>query len=97
MKRRVLTFAVLFLIASSLMAGPKRPDLELVEIEWADGVHPRGINNAGEVSGWLRTGNSRLGFVTKEGQTTLISAPGSTETFAWGIDDQGRVPRWLFS
>lgn len=54
---------------------------------------PRGINNHGDVVGWVETLNDRFGFLISGGQTTLIDAPqsGPNSTSAFGVNDTRAV------
>jgi len=74
-------------------AALKQPRFELIEIEGAAYVWPRGINNAGDISGHLvmESENGQFGFIRRGDQVTLLSVPDAIATRAWGIDNEGRV------
>lgn len=84
MKR--ITAALLFLLTIPGLAAPKQPFFELFE---AGGV--RGINDAGDISGFISTEHGMVGFIKRGDDITHISPPGAFNTFAWGIDNDGRV------
>jgi hypothetical protein len=50
-----------------------------------------GLNSASQVAGYMTTGSTSVGFVYKNGVATGFSAPGSTQTFAWSLNDVGQV------
>ena len=87
-REQVLSLVPALLIPKYLSAAPKQPPFELIEIEGAAYVWPRGINHAGDISGHLvmESENGQFGFIRRGDQATLLSVPGAIATRAWGID-----------
>ena len=52
---------------------------------------PSGINNAGQIVGYSLGGEQTRGFIYANGVLTNITAPGSRNTFAYGINSNGQI------
>src|SRR3954453_4649093 len=52
---------------------------------------PSGLNNAGQIVGYSVGGEQTHGFLYSDGVVVSITAPGSRNTFAYGINNAGQI------
>lgn len=65
---------------------------QVVGFKSTDAFHPFGINNLGQIVGsFTDTSNTTQSFISSQGNSTRLSYPGATATFARSINDQGHV------
>src|SRR5690242_5439658 len=52
---------------------------------------PSGLNEAGQIVGYSLGGEQTRGFLYTNGSAVSITAPGSTNTFVYGINNAGQI------